>query len=180
MLLTVADLPTGYSEKAAEPDEDEDNSPAPCREFENVDEIQSESKGEKTFSKGEASLFGGAELSQEVYIFKSREEISDRFGLFLKLMENPECRTFETTDEDGATFKGTLSALSFPKLGDDTIAMHMAAEVSSEGINLPVAVNLVIFRKGRALNSLSTIGFGASMIPATELETIARKALDKM
>lgn len=178
MLLTVADMPTGYSEKTPAPEED-DNSPAPCPEFENIEELESDSEAERNFTKGEPSLFGAAELSQEVHVFNSSDEITERFGAFVKLLENPECRTFDTTDAD-ATFKGTLTPLSFPKLGDDTLAMHMAAQVSSEGIDLPIALDIVVFRKGRALNLLSTVGYGASMIPTTELEVVARKALDKM
>lgn len=180
MLLAVADMPTGYSEKAPGPEEDDDSSPAPCPEFENLEELESESEAVRNFTKGEPSLFGAAELSQEVYVFKSSNEISERFDAFGNLLESPECRTFDTTDADGARFKGTLTSLSFPKLGDDTLAMHMAAQVSSEGIDLPIAVDIVVFRKGRALNLLSTVGYGASMIPATELEAVARKALDKM
>ncbi len=178
MLLTVADMPTGYSEKTPAPEED-DNSPAPCPEFANIEELESDSEAERNFTKGEPSLFGAAELSQEVHVFNSSDEITERFGAFVKLLENPECRTFDTTDAD-ARFKGTLTPLSFPKLGDDTLAMHMAAQVSSEGIDLPIALDIVVFRKGRALNFLSTVGYGASMIPTTELEVVARKALDKM
>lgn len=178
-LLTVADMPTGYSEAPPEETEADDDEPSEfCKELQEFEEQHKASEEvEVTFQKGTPSLFGGANLVESLGRFESEARANDAFDAFVKGMQN--CKTFEQTDEEG-TFKGSFSALSFPKLADDTFAAHLSGSGGSEGFNIDIAGDFVAVRESRVILLIATITFGAGAVQPSELETIVRKAVDKL
>lgn len=178
-LLTVADLPTGYSLEPPE-DEEEDEGPSEFCEgasLELAEEFGATQEAEVSFAKGEASLAGAAFLGQTLGEYS--DDNADRaFDHAVEVFQG--CQEFETTQEDGTTFKGTLSPLSFSKFGDETFAIHLSGELEGEGMTFPIGGDVVFAREGRVICLLVSFGFGASQIPATELEDIVEIAMAKL
>lgn len=178
-LLTVADMPTGYSEKPPEPEDEEEDTSDFCQKLQALEkDHKAAEEAEVTFQKGEASLFGGAEVVESLGRFESKERAKQAFDAFAAGMQ--ECKTFEQTDADGSTFKGSFTALSFPKVGDDTFAVHLKASGGSEGVTIDLGGDFVVVRKSRLMLAVATFSFGATAIPASELEQIVRKAVSKL
>jgi hypothetical protein len=83
------------------------------------------------------------------------------------------CVKWTTTDEDGSKSTTTVSALSFDKLGDETLALHM--QVDSAGFS--IGADLVLVRLGRCGISLGSSG----LIPTPGLlAKMAPKAVSKL
>lgn len=178
-LLAVADMPTGYSEESPEEEKGEEDEPSQfCKELQGFEQQhKAPEEAEISFQKGAPSLFGAASLVESLGRFESATRANGAFDAFVKGMQN--CKTFEQTDADG-TFKGSFSALSFPKLGDDTFAAHLAGSGGSEGFNIDINGDFVAVRKSRVIMLVATITFGAGAIQPAELETVIRKAAAKL
>lgn len=136
-LLTVEDLPVGYSVWTDEDDDQNDDEPCEGR-FENVSEATVEA--EASFSKGSFGPFLAHALGafdQEATAKKAMAVV--RAGL-------NDCQTYETTDEDGTVTTVRLTPLSFPKFGDETFALRLTAEgpFSASG-------DIIFMRRGPAV-----------------------------
>lgn len=183
-LLTVADMPTGYSEgdpfgDGEEGAEDEEDDSEFCAEaFSTIEDVEPKQEAERAFKKGEPSLFGAAGIEQSLQEMESRQQAEEIFRQIAPVFEK--CREFEETDDDGNTFKGTFSPLSFPKLGDDTYALHMSATGGANGFDITIGGDFVFIRKGKVIDLLFAFSFGSSAIPASELEAIARNSVAKL
>jgi hypothetical protein len=97
-----------------------------------------------------------------------------------KAREFSSCTTFDETDKSGTATHWTLGELSFPKLGDDQIALRMSGTFDA-GLG---TVDLVIFRQGRVIVlvagvSVTTILGGGQLQPG-QVEAAARAAAKKV
>lgn len=185
-LLTVADLPTGFSEGSpfgdeddAASDESDDDEPEFCDEaFSKFEAVEPKSEAERDFKRGDASIAGAAGFNQTLAEMDSSDQAAELFDGISPAFD--QCKEFEETDEEGNTFKGSFSALSFPKLGDETFAFHMTASGGNGEFTIDIGGDFVFIRVGRVINTLATISFGESSISAQELEGIARTSLEKL
>jgi hypothetical protein len=175
-LLTVQDLPTGYTLDTAASDEDEDEdedlNPASddcAARFEALDESNVEPAAEAAvdFEGG-----FGVVLQQELSSYEDEKDLSEAFEEFATLASD--CPSFKDTDADtGETTEFTLGSLSFPKLGDDTLAFAVSIKTPDfEG-----KLNLVIVQLGR---NIMYIGQGGLSADAAVLEQAARTGLQKL
>lgn len=170
-LLTVADLPTGYTAAASsEDDESETEAEGECQEkFESL----SAAEGDEAAS-AEASFEGGGlgtVLEQGLESYEDEGTLEKRFDDVVSVLSD--CPTFSTTEDDGTTTEFKVAALSFPKLGDDTVALAITGTTP----DFSIAINVAIVRLGRNVMSVIQGGLTAD---AAVLEQASRTGLDKL
>ena len=182
-LLSVADLPTGYTLQASNSNASGDtpgagDSSTFCKELQKVENPdKAPEHADVTFEKGGASLFGGAVAAEGVARYPRESDARRVFDAFVAAMRS--CKTFEETDQDG-TFKGKFTPLSFPKLGDGTFAVHLAGEGGNQQLTLPIVIDFVLVRRDRVIMLVATFSIGAGGISSSDLEHIVRAGYKKL
>lgn len=172
-LLTVPDLPTGYTAAANDGEDDADDGDAAGANAECSERFEALGDAEGSVADAEANFEGGlgVVLEQTLESFEDEDVLAQRFDDVVDVLSD--CPSFITTDDTGATTELNISALSFPKLGDDTVALAVAGK--SGGFDL--RLNLVLVRLGRNAMNLAQGGLTAD---AAVLEQVARTGLDKL
>lgn len=174
-LLTVQDLPTGYSLDTSGDDDSPDSSSgdAPCaRQFDNLENLNKHkdvTSAERDFTKGGFGPFVTETLASYRSDDAARDTMKVVTGLFQK------CQSFTATDPDDkkkSTY--TIAPVSFPKIGDQTLAV--TATIKSEDIE--VTAVLAFARLGQHITYLA--GAGLAGFDATELEQLMRKASSRL
>jgi hypothetical protein len=172
-LLSVPDLPTGYKQGTVTPDDDDSptqsDSPECAERFEALGDAD-----EEALAKAEAAFEGpqlGSVLEQTLAAFDDEDRLSDRLEEFTVLFS--ECPTFSSTDADGVTSTFTISPLSFPKLGDETVAIAFNVEQP----DFTLVLNIVLVRVGPNLQSIAQGGLSADV---AALEQAARVGTEKL
>jgi hypothetical protein len=167
-LLTVKDLPTGWAKetKAEEEDGESKTEPARCAAlFDSLD------TGGDPVVQAEARFAQGFQLLEHsVTSFEDDVDglVKDAADAFSK------CSTFTAIEPDGSRVEAKMSALSFPNLGDRTLAVRMTG--ASDGVD--VVLDIVMIAIGH--NGVGILAGGLTPIPGAELEAIARKAVAKL
>lgn len=172
-LLTVADLPAGWTATPAEEEDDSEDkvSPAKCQEV--LDALDDKStdaaaKGEANFNKG--GPFGTI-MSETISSYADAvdgdvvQDIADAFST---------CPSFTSTDSDGEVSKVTVSPMSFANLGDQTLAVAMTFESST----FTVTANLAYVVIGH--NVVAMINGGVAGADGAQLEKVTKKAIAKL
>jgi hypothetical protein len=173
-LLTVQELPTGYTLDTS-PDDDDDDGDVDGASKECSDRFKalSEANDADKSSEAEVSFEGGfgVILEQSLESYEDDDVVEERFDQFVEVLND--CPTFTQTDEEGGKTEFTIGPLSFPKLGDDTIALNIKFATS----DFNGALNLVTVRLGRNVMSVTQGGLTAD---AAVLEEVARTGLNKL
>lgn len=171
-LLTVQDLPTGYTLAADDDDADDGGSAGGDDECSRrFDDLDAEDDTEAPSAEVEFEGGLGVLLSQEVVSHEDEDALKERFDEIVDLVSD--CPSFTDTDETGATTEVAIGPLSFPKLGDDTVALALSGQ--AEGFD--IRLNMVFVRLGRNVMSVSQGGLAAD---AAALEQAARTGIDKL
>jgi hypothetical protein len=187
-LLTVSDMPTGYSAKAQATSGPGD-SPAPedssslsattaeCAQLFNQFDAESSS----ATSQGQATVkFQKSPTGP--FVTETLESYTDAAGLQKDMARVREavdkCHDFSMKEDDGSEVKMTFSAASFPKMGDETVAFQLGARVTTSGRSLSVGGYMVAVRDGNVVTTI--IAYGLPSVDATEVETITKKAVEKV
>lgn len=173
-LITVADVPTGY--KAMPPSLTQDDSrafaPGSCgARFQALSSKHNSDAGPKA---QEAKFQGpglGTLLSESADSYKSASDIKARANQFVAVVND--CPNFTTTNAKGEKVDFTLSALSFPKLGDQTVSFGLSGKTST----LTVQLDVVFVRVG---NSAAFFQQGGLATDAAALESGARAGVAKL
>jgi hypothetical protein len=170
-LLTVKDLPSGWSDdpEALGDGEDDDSTtkPARCQAVfaitdKNYDDPVADASA--TFSQGITIL------EHSVATF---DDDTDRI-LTKTAKAFSECPRFTDIDPDGTKTKVRMSALSFPDLGDRTLAMRAKGTVE----DMELVIDLIAISVGH--NIVAITAGGLEPMPGDDLEAIARKAVAKL
>jgi hypothetical protein len=172
-LLTVSDLPAGWTATPAEEEEESEDtvSPPKCKDvLEALDETSTDAaaEGEANFNKG--GPFGTV-LSQTISSYSepvdsSRiQEIADAFS---------DCPSFNSTDTDGEVSKVTVSPMSFGNLGDQTLAFAMTLESSAFTVSVNVAYVVI------GHNVVAMVNGGLAGADGAQLEKLAKQAITKL
>ena len=173
-LLSVADMPTGWAQEKNTPD---DNSkatiqPASCQKM--FDDMDSKTSGKKARVKDKVSFSQGgmlgAQLEVEVASFAADNQGDKVEGLAKALTK---CSTIKST-KGGETIELTMAGLSFPNLGDQTLALRATGKTAE----LTVIVDMVFVATGH--NIVSFTAAGLQPLPGAELEKIARAGMAKV
>lgn len=182
-LLTVADLPTGWaSEKSKKSTADAQSTfkiePVACQTMYDelaatYDELGATSVGEEAKVKEKATFFQGSSfvmLEMQVSSF----ETDNRGDQFKSLGERLTKCAKMTFTKEGVKTELTLSPLSFPNLGDQSLAVRMNQKI--EGMD--AVADFVFVATGH--NTVSFMAAGFEPMPVTELEKVARAGMTKL
>ncbi|MBW3648756.1 MAG: hypothetical protein KY440_13475 [Actinobacteria bacterium] len=173
-LLTVTDLPTGYRLGTVEEDDDSKTTGTGASD-ECSDKFKRLSDAEGTeAAKAEAAFEGGGFgtiLEQSLESYEDEDVVQDRFDDVVEVLS--ECKTFSDTDKKGVKTDFTVGPLSFPKLGDDTVALA----ITGKSPDFTISLNVVIVRLGRNVMIVGQGGF-ATDVPA--LEQAVNKGFEKL
>ncbi|WP_189079210.1 hypothetical protein [Mangrovihabitans endophyticus] len=170
-LLTVTDLPTGWS---AKPDTSssakgslDDDGDAQCPKYAAV--IR-KTAAMDDISAGFVSPSGTDVVEGILPLTEpaARELVTEYSDAVTA------CQKMTSTTADGVPYELYLTALSFPKLGDDTFALRTTATLSGITIN----VDLALIRRGGALIFVVQTARGA--IDTATTQDVGRRALAKM
>lgn len=174
VLLSIDDMPTGFAVDPDPSDDEDDDDFASgdpgCKEL-----IESSDHDKNTLADQEASFTQGdfgPFVSENVSISKqgtAADKFEDaRDGL-------AKCKSYVAGEgDDAAKFK--VGAMSFPNLGDETLAYQFSGEASG----FPFTGHLVAVRLGDNIVFLSGVGIGGSAVDPSSLEKIARTAVKKV
>ena len=171
-LLIVTDLPTGYKQGTPDVDDDDDTAG-------DTDECSAKFKklgdAEDTeAASAEASFEGGGLgtiLEQGLESYEDEDTVEGRFDDVLEVLN--ECKTFTDIDDAGVKTDFTVGPLSFPKLGDDTVALAVTGKTP----DFQIALNIVIVRLGRNVMSVAQGGLATD---TAALEQASRKGFEKL
>ena len=172
-LLTTQDLPTGFSQDDSVLDEEGDDtedttSPEVCGKlFDAIDDAN----GEPLVEAQRGFTGSSFTILQQVVASHEKEAAGTLDAMAGALSK---CSEFTSTDADGVESAFTASSLSFPNLGDKTLAVRMTAE--SEGIEM--TLDVVSIAVGQ--NSISIFTGGLVPIEGSKLEEVARTAVTKL
>lgn len=173
-LLQVSDLPTGYSldttpEAANAATTGTSGTSDECtKKFKALqgDEKTQAASADITFNAGL-----GIVLKQGLESYDEEDKIDTRLAAVTDVLED--CPTFISTAKDGVETAFTVGVLSFPKLGDQTVALTITGKAPTFAISL----NLVVVKLGR---NILTVGQGGLSTDAAALEQAVRKGVDKL
>lgn len=170
-LLTVQDMPTGWSEDTSGDEEDSQDTtePAECAQifdamlWEQQDPV---AKADVDFTAGGF----GPLLSQSIASFDdpTAEALA---GITDALNQCPE---FTSVDADGVRSDVTATALSFPNVGDSTVAVRL--NFTAEDFD--VVFDVIVVSIGN--NSMTLVAGGLTPVDATDLEELARAGVSKI
>ena len=173
-LLTVQDLPTGYTVGESSEDEDDseasgasDGCSAKYKALGDADETDVSAEAEASFEG--PSL--GTVLEHGLESYEDEDVPEQRFKDVLSVLND--CPTFSETDDTGAKTDFTVSALSFPKKGDETVALNIKVKTADfDGV-----LNFVVVRIGRNVMSIAQGGLTADI---AALEQAVNKGVEKL
>ncbi len=169
-LLTLDDMPTGWTQEKPDSDDDDDETVTPKRCQALLDAIDKQgdpvTEAEAAFSAGDF----GPNLDQSVGSW-STSQLS-----VLKKMADAfrQCPKFTSTSKDGTSATFQASGLSFPNLGDRTLALRL--KTKSDG--LTVVLDVVYIVKGN--NGIALMTSGLQPLDGATLEKLARKAVTRL
>lgn len=175
-LLTVADLPTGYTAAPESGDEeaesDDSGTTGATNECSDKFDDLGAAEGSEAASVEASFTSGlGVILEQTLESYEDEDQLQERFDNVVEILS--ECPSFSSTDPDGVTTDYSVAPLSFPKLGDDTVALAITGATP----DFNVGVNIVVVRLGRNVMSVAQ---GGLTTDAAALEQAARAGLDKL
>lgn len=173
-LLTVEDLPTGWS-TAPDDDEDDDSFAEGCKPLTALDEAFDDTNDSAEQSYSQDDL--GPYLSEGASSLASADEVSTRMAALDEALGK--CPSFEYKDDEGKTQKVRIADVSFPQVGDERVATRITVEF--EGGRLVMTVVAVRVRNHALLLAGTSVhtAFGGGQISAGDFETIVRTAVEK-
>lgn len=173
-LITVADLPTGYKVDPSPSDDDDDttksDNPACQKKFDDLDAEDEKDDSVEAEAKFEGPGLGTV-LQESLESYEDEDQIKDRFEEVASVLSD--CPHFTTTDAKGEKLDYTISALSFPKLGDETLALGVSVKTP----DITAVANIVVVRLGRNVMFVTQGGLTADV---AALEQASRKGLAKL
>lgn len=184
LLLTVEDLPTGWTVAPDDGEEggEDDSADEFCKGLDiTKSEVEPSSEAEADFQGGQTGPFA----SQLVAVYDG-DKAEQAFDELVSALED--CKEVETADEDG-TFTGSLTPVSFPTLGDETHAVRLTgtAKVTEEGetFELSMSGDFVFVRDGDVMTGIFQFAFDFGALGGGELdssitEDLATKAAAKI
>lgn len=173
-LLTVGDLPSGWTlgEESDEEDEDDEKiEPSECAELidsMDADEENAVAEGDRDFNKGGpfGTLMGVSISSYEDELDGGKlKDMADAFS---------QCSSFKGTDSDGVVSTYKVAPLSLANIGDDSLALTMT--VDSESFTIPINVYLVVVGH----NLLTFFNGGIAGADGAQLETIGKLSIKRL
>ena len=164
LLLTLEDMPAGFSSPASTTSTSKKPNDLKCFAF--ADTVR-----KRDGSKAEAKFAGQGALQEvgHVVAVTSETDAKAAFADIRKAMSTPCSETKK--DDNGTEISYELQPLSFPKFGDETFAARVKLKASF----ITVDADIVVFRSAGVIELVSGIS-----VPPEKLEAIAKKAAAKL
>lgn len=187
-LLTLKDFPAGWEAVAPEDEDDERAGQEKIAECVGVeyDDLYDDTNAEAT------SPDFTNELEEELSVTVSvgDEDRSERAFEIATRPEFRECLAEGMNDEikanaEADSSKGvevgdvSVNELSFPSLGDESLAFRMTIPISASGLDLDAVIDFVGVRVGRAQTHLTSFGVG-TQLSTDEFVRYARLAANRL
>jgi hypothetical protein len=179
-LLTASDLPAGFEEQEPS-DDDEESSTSGCPELDALEDDSAdddENSAEAEFQRSDEKAASFQFLNEAVERYPSERAADDDFDKAASAFAK--CKTFTSTEDDGTKITGTFTPVQFPKIGDDTLAVHMAATFANEGQTINIEGTVAAVRTGEHVALLMSLNFGGGALSTAQFEAIVRKAESKL
>lgn len=164
VILTLADLPAGWTTAAEDPDDTTDDSF--CGDVDPLADVEPAAEAEVSFQQSEMGPFLAA------VALRFDDGADDVMDLFAEAVDA--CREFTETDEDGNETVYRFDPMSFPSLGDGTFA----ARLSSTTFLGPLSLDMVTVREDDVVLLVMNGGLGAADTALTE--QALRTMLDRL
>ena len=155
VVITLEDLPAGWTTGAADDDESDDDF---CGVAAPTDLAEPVEEAESSFQQSDFGPF----LSSVAGRFESDEVAAQLLEDFSTGFEA--CNGYTEVDENGTETTYSIEPLSFPDLGDDTFSVRLAASTALG----PFALDVVFTRVDDVLLGVVNGGFGAADTAVTE------------
>jgi hypothetical protein len=169
-LLTLDDMPSGWS-VTDELGDDDDNSTF-CPEAETVvSGVEEVDSVEVAFAQGQLGPFVAEMIAPAT---------KDQYSEMVTAMDSCVGRDWTSTDDEGAETKYSMEELSASTLGDESQAYRLTGEVEGGLINADIIVGTgdgaVVLLMGIAITSF----LGASEISADDFDDVVKAASEKL
>jgi hypothetical protein len=173
-LLAVGDMPTGWAGAKNDPESTTDPKiePVSCQKM--FDDMGAKTgvkkakvKQKSTFSEGGML---GTQLVMEIASFEDEAQ-GDKVEAIASALTK--CSTISST-QDGQTAELTLNGLSFPNLGDQTLALRANVKMK----DIEAVTDMVFVAVGHNIVSFTTVGF--QPMKGADLEEIARTGMARV
>lgn len=177
-LLTVGDLPGGYVVGEADVS---GNASQICEGKLAIDErFPPAEKAEVEFQKSGTQALSGNLVAEMLAEYSNDGDAEEAFNGAESAAQ--ECATFEQTDEeDGTAIKGQITPIaSFPRFGDETLALTATGEVTLQNNTVPLTLEVVFVREGETLIGVANGGVGGSPVDPQLTEQLTEAAYQKV
>ncbi|HUQ62264.1 MAG TPA: hypothetical protein VM121_00740 [Acidimicrobiales bacterium] len=164
-LLTVSEMPSGFEPFDLD-DVESDAESDSCGEAGNPDDPATEAR--TAFARGAVGPF--VRIAIGTFPGRGAEVVATA------RQEFEACTTYSQVENDGSTTTLDVNPLSLPVLGDDSLGVRAEAT----GNRIPVAVDLVMIRRGDVIGVILAAGPAAAVNTSEVTEAVARKQADKM
>ncbi len=177
-LLTVADLPGGYV--VSEADVSGNASEICDGKLSIVERFPPAEKAEVEFQKSGTEALSGNLVAEMLARYSDDGDAEEAFNGAESAGQ--ECATFEQTDEeDGTSIKGQIAPIpSFPRFGDETLALTATGEVTLQNNTVPLTLEVVFVREGETLIGVAHGGVGGSPVDSQLTEQLTEAAYQKV
>jgi hypothetical protein len=166
-LITVSDLPSGYSISPEDEEATEEDDDSYCDDMDPSKTVPASVEAEASFQKEMFGPFVGSGVAQYASADEAKRFMAEARKVF------DVCASYDQTDEDGTTSHITVREMSFPKKGDDSFAMKLTATGT-----FPFVGDMVWARDGSLVYAVSQAGIGS--IDHDLTSRLADKAEDKV
>jgi len=165
-LILLEDLPAGWTVIPPEPQKKDEDF---CG-FEKQKVHQPVAEANASFQQSESDSFLGHIL--ESYDGNEAEDVADQF-----LAVSRSCSGWTATDDqDGHQTKWQLTKLSFPNVGDQTVAVRLTSATRIGAVELDFA----LVRRGQTISTISYATTGLQGIDSARTEEFVRLADQKL
>lgn len=168
-LLDVKDLPSGWSVTTSDSSNSEQTQLCDTQPVDNL--VPPTGKAEVMFQQSDFGPF----LVQVLLSYKGNDA-QKAMDAIAKGMKS--CNEWVQTAKDGTTTTYKVSALSFPKIADETFA----ARASTSDVRLfgTMQIDFVFVRRANIVSLYGYIALGPTAAAPSPLESLVRKADDKL
>lgn len=160
IVLQVGDFPAGWTQSPSDGDTREDDTDKELNACIGLPSSEGRPQADSEFSQGDFTSVQSsvefaptaADASKELAAIKDPKAVDCLKRAFSKALEE---------EAGGAEFSELeVQPLSFPTLGDGTVAYRMRTTVTAEGAEIPLFFDLILFIEGRAEMSLVAVNAG--------------------
>ena len=170
-LLTLRDLPAGYS-KTPGPNSSDTGSDS-CPQADKVFNKETAAEADAAFQRSALGTILFETIAQQ------RPGTAPLTMTQARRVLLKTCSSFTFKDKDGTTVSGRFQPEAFPRLGDETIAVSITLHSKGSRLNLAVRGDYVAVRTGDVITAVGQ--FGLAQTPSmTTFERLTRRAVAKV